>query len=156
MENTQKTFTIKLHTTNIEIDKECINNFINNAIANSEYSKDLTYSIDEDVQVLFNFLDDIMAFSFFISKTKEEFLTMYPYFAEEYDFCLSEFNKNPKEVLLSFLENTSTEELTEPYGLQPDDFSFCVGEYIKNNFSTQEKADFLKIVALKGLKVKIY
>ena len=156
MENTQKTFTIKLHTTNTDIDKETIKEFMETSITNSEFSEELTYSIDENVGVLFNFLNDIMAFSFFIRYTKEDFLELYPYFAEEYDFCMSEFKKNPQEVLIDFLENTSTKELTEPYGLTPQDFSFSVGEYIKKNMTTQEKADFLKITTSKGLKVEIY
>ena len=156
MENTQKTFTIKLHTTNTEVFKEEVKKFIETSIANSEYKEDFTYTIDENVGVLFNFLDDCMAFSYFIRKTKEEFIEEYPYFAEEYDFCLSEFNKNPQEVLINFLENTSTEELTEPYGLKPADFSFCVGEYVKHNMTQEELTDFLKLATSKGLKVEIY
>ena len=156
MKNTQKTFTVRLRTTNTDIMRDDIGNLINNAIVNSEYNGDLTYSVDENVQVLFNFLDDKMAFNFFITKTKEDFLLEYPYFAEEYDFCLSEFNKDRQGVLLNFLENTSTKELTEPYGLEPEDFSFCVGKFIKNNFSEQEQRDFLRLTTSKGLKVEMY
>ena len=154
METTQKTFTIKLHTTNASIDTDKIREFLNNAIYNS--SLELTYSIDENVQTLYNFLNDTMAFSFFIRKTKEDFLKFYPYFAEEYDFCLSQFNKHREDALIAFLENTSTKELTEPYGLTPEDFSFSVGYYIKNNMSAEERAEFLKLTASKGLKVEIY
>ena len=156
MENTQKTFTIEIHTTNTDITKDEIKNFIETSIANSKYSKDLTYTIDENVKVLFNFLEDNMVFSSFIRKTKEEFLERYPYFAEEYDFCLSEFNKNKEELLLEFLESTSTKELTEPYYLTPQDFSFCVGEYIKNNMTLEEQKDFLKLATSKGFKVEVY
>ena len=156
MENTQKTFTIQLHTTNTNIGKEEIRNFLETSIAKSKYSRDLTFTIEENVKVLFNFLNDTMAFSIFIRRSKEDFLKDYPYFAEEYDFCLSEFNKHKEELLLEFLENTSTIELTEPYGLTPKDFSFCVGEYIKNNMTPEEKINFLKLTASKGLKVSIY
>ena len=156
MENTQKTFTIKLHTTNTDIGKEEIKEFLETSITNSEYSEELTYNVEEDVKVLFNFLNDIMAFSFFIRKTKEDFLAEYPYFAEEYNFCLSEFNKHREEVLIEFLENTSTQTLTEPYGLTPQDFSFSVGQYIKNNMTQEEQIEFLKLTTSKGLKVEIY
>ena len=156
MENMQKTFTIKLHTTDVNVDRDTIREFMNIAIDNSEYKDDFTYRVEENIEVLYSFLEDTMAFSYFIRKTKEDFLAEYPYFAEEYDFCLSEFNKNPQEALLTFLENTSTPELTEPYGLTPKDFSFCVGEYIKNNFSNEQMAEFLKRVVQKGLKVVIY
>jgi hypothetical protein len=154
MENTQKTFTIKLHTTDTEIDRGTIREFLNTSIENS--SLDLTYTVDENVGVLFNFLtDNIMAFSFFIRKTKEDFLEEYPHFAEEYDFCLSEFNKHREDALITFLENTSTPELTEPYGLTPEDFSWSVGMYIKNNMTTEEKINFLKLTTSKGLKVEM-
>lgn len=156
MENMQKTFTIKLHTTDRNVDRDTIRKFMNIAIDNSEFSEDFTYHVEEDVQVLYNFLEDTMAFSYFIRKTKEEFIEWYPYFAEEYDFCLSEFNKNPQEILLTFLESTSTPELTEPYGLTPADFSFCVGMYVKNNMTPEERMEFLKLTASKGLKVEIY
>ena len=156
MNNTQKTFTIQIKTTNTNIDRDTIREFLNNAITNSEFSEDLTYSVDENIGILFNFLNDLMAFSFFIRKTKEDFLEEYPYFAEEYDFCLSEFNKDRDNALLTFLENTSTQELTEPYGLTPEDFSFSVGMYIKNNMTPEEQIEFLKKVASKGLKVEIY
>ena len=156
MNNTQKTFTIQIKTTNTNIDRDTIREFLNNAIVNSEFSEDLTYSVDENIGILFNFLNDLMAFSFFIRKTKEDFLKEYPYFAEEYDFCLSEFNKDRDNALLTFLENTSTQELTEPYGLTPEDFSFSVGMYIKNNMTPKEQIEFLKKVASKGLKVEIY
>ena len=156
MNNTQKTFTVQIKTTNTNIDRDTIREFLNNAIVNSEFSEDLTYSVDENIGILFNFLNDLMAFSFFIRKTKEDFLEEYPYFAEEYDFCLSEFNKDRDNALLTFLENTSTQELTEPYGLTPEDFSFSVGMYIKNNMTPEEQIEFLKKVASKGLKVEIY
>lgn len=156
MNNAQKTFTIKLKTTNTDIDRDTIREFLNNAITNSELSEDLIYSVDENVEVVFNFLNDLMAFSFFIRKTKEEFLKEYPYFAQEYDFCLSEFNKDRDNALLTFLENTSTQELTEPYNLTPQDFSFSVGMYIKNNMTPEEQIEFLKKVTSKGLKVEIY
>lgn len=155
MKNVQKVFTIKLKTNNIDIDRDCIKELINNSIINSKYSDDLTYSIDKNAQLLFNFLESTMAISYFISSTKEDFLAKYPYFAEEYDFCLAEFNKNPQEVLLNFLENTSTPELTEPYGLTPEDFSFCVEEYIQNNFSKKEQKNFLKEVTKRGLKLTL-
>ena len=156
MENTQKTFTVKLHTTNTEIDKGTIKEFIETSIKNSEYAQDLTYTLDEKVGILFNFLtDNVMAFSFFIRKSKEEFLEEFPYFAEEYEFCLSEFNKHREDALITFLENTSTPELTEPYGLDPDTCSWCVGVYIKNNMTFEQQADFLKLVASKGLKVAL-
>ena len=156
MKTTQKTFTIQLHTTDTNIDKGAIEKFLNNSIANSQYADDMTCEVNDDEKVLYNFLNDNMAFSFFIRKTKEEFLEEYPYFADEYDFCLSEFNKNPKDALLTFLENTSTDELTEPYGLTPPDFSFAVGIYINNHFNREEKIDFLKTIISKGLKVDIY
>lgn len=156
MNNTQKTFTIQIKTTNTNIDRDTIREFLNNAIVNSEFSEDLIYNVDENIGILFNFLNDLMAFSFFIRKTKEDFLKEYPYFAEEYDFCLSEFNKDRDNALLTFLENTSTQELTEPYGLTPEDFSFSVGMYIKNNMTPEEQIEFLKKVASKGLKVEIY
>ena len=156
MNNAQKTFTVQIKTTNTNIDRDTIREFLNNAIVNSEFSEDLTYSVDENIGILFNFLNDLMAFSFFIRKTKEDFLEEYPYFAEEYDFCLSEFNKDRDNALLTFLENTSTQELTEPYGLTPEDFSFSVGMYIKNNMTPEEQIEFLKKVASKGLKVEIY
>jgi hypothetical protein len=156
MNNTQKAFTIQIKTTNTNIDRDTIREFLNNAIVNSEFSEDLIYSVDENIGILFNFLNDLMAFSFFIRKTKEDFLEEYPYFAEEYDFCLSEFNKDRDNALLTFLENTSTQELTEPYGLTPEDFSFSVGMYIKNNMTPEEQIEFLKKVASKGLKVEIY
>jgi hypothetical protein len=156
MENTQKTFTIKLHTTNTNIDRETIREFLNNAIENSSLKEDLTYSVDEKVGVLFNFLNDTMAFSSFIRNTKEDFLEDYPYFAEEYDFCLSEFNKHKQDALITFLENTSTKELTEPYGLLPKDFGYCVGQYIKNNMTQEEQIEFLKVIASKGLRIEIY
>lgn len=154
MENTQKTFTVKLHTTDTGIDRDTIREFLNTSIENSELN--LTYSVDENVGILFNFLtDNIMAFSFFIRKTKEDFLKEYPYFAEEYDFCLSEFNQHREDALITFLENTSTPELTEPYGLTPEDFSWSVGMYIKNNMTTEEKINFLKLTTSKGLKVEM-
>jgi hypothetical protein len=154
MENTQKTFTIQLHTTNTEIDKGAIKEFIENSIQNSKL--DLTYTLSNEVGVLFNFLtDNIMAFNFFIRKTKEEFLEEFPYFAEEYDFCLSEFNKHREDALITFLENTSTPELTEPYGIDPDTCSWCVGVYIKNHMTFEEQVEFLKLVASKGLKVEM-
>ena len=156
MKTTQKTFTIQLNTTDTDIDKETIEKFLNKAIADSQYADDMTCKVDDDVKVLYNFLNDNMAFSFFIRKTKEEFLEEYPYFADEYDFCLSEFMKNPKDALLTFLENTSTDELTEPYNLTPPDFSFAVGIYINNHFTREEKIDFLKTVISRGLKVAIY
>ena len=156
MENTQKVFTVKLYTTNTNIDRDMIRDFLQTSIDNSEYKNDLTYSVDKNIGIHFNFLNDCMAFSSFISKTKEDFLKEYPYFAEEYDFCLSEFNKNPQQALIDFLENTSTQELTEPYGLSPEDFSFSVGLYIKNNFTEEERIEFLKLTTSKGLKVEIY
>lgn len=156
MENTQKVFTVKLYTTNTNIDRDMIRDFLQTSIDNSEYQDALTYSVDTNIGIHFNFLNDCMAFSSFISKIKEDFLKEYPYFAEEYDFCLSEFNKNPQQALIDFLENTSTQELTEPYGLTPEDFSFSVGLYIKNNFTEEEQVEFLKLVASKGLKVEIY
>jgi hypothetical protein len=156
MKNTQKTFTIKLHTTNTDMDKYTIEEFIKKAIEKSEYAKDLTYTVEDEVGLLFNFLtDNIMAFSFFIRKSKEEFLEDYPYFAEEYDFTLSEFNKNAEDALLTFLENTSTKELTEPYGLLPDDFSWSVGVYIRKHMDTAQQAEFLKKVASRGLKIAL-
>ena len=153
MKNVQKTFTVKFHTTNTNIDKEVMAELVEKAISESEYAKDITFEVEDHVGLLFNFLEDTMTFSFFIRKTKEDFLKEYPYLAEEYDFCLSEFNKNTTNALLTFLENTSTPKLTEPYGLSPEDFSFSVGMYIKNNMTPEEQINFLKEVASRGLKV---
>lgn len=153
MKNVQKTFTVKFHTTNTNIDKEVMAELIEKAISESEYTEDITFEVEDHVGLLFNFLEDTMTFSFFIRKTKEDFLKEYPYLAEEYDFCLSEFNKNTTDALLTFLENTSTPKLTEPYGLTPEDFSFSVGMYIKNNMTPEEQINFLKEVTSRGLKV---
>lgn len=155
MENARHTFTIKLHTSNMELTRDDIRYFINNAIESNELMDDLTYNVDEEVQTFYSFLNDPMAFSYFIRKTREDFLQEYPYFAEEYDFCLSQFNKHTTELLLEFLENTSTEILTEPYGLLPQDFSYSVGEYIKHNMTDEEKVEFLKLTTSKGLKVNM-
>ena len=156
MENTQKTFTVKLRTTNTKIDRETIRNFINMAIEESPYKDDLVYVVDTEIGTLYNFLSNPMTFSYFIRKTKEDFLKEYPYFAEEYDFCLAEFNKDRDNALLTFLEETSTKELTEPYGLYPEDFSFAVGMYIKANMTMEEQVEFLGEVTRRGLKVEIY
>ena len=156
MKTMQKTFTVKLRTTNPEIDKNTIRAFINTSIDQSKYAGELRYTVEEKTDVLYNFLNDCMVFSFFIRKTKEDFLQEYPYFKEEYDFCLSEFNKNRESALIEFLENTSTKELTEPYGLTPEDFSFSVGMYIKANMNQKEQEEFLKLTTSKGLKVEIY
>ena len=157
MKSTEKTFTVKLHTTNTELKKEDIENFMKVAIENSKYREDFRSTVEDKEEVLYNFLNDLMAFSYFIRKSKEEFLEEYPYFAEEYDFCLSEFKKDRVNALITFLENTSTKELVEPYGFEePEDFSFAVGLYIRDNMTLEEKADFLKLVASKGLKVPIY
>ena len=153
MKNTQKTFTIKLHTTDTEMTKKTVEELMDKVTTGNE---DLSFTVENEVKTVYSFLNDTMAFSFFIRKTKEEFLQEYPYFAEEYDFCLSEFNKHPTEYLMTFLENTSTEDLTEPYGLTPPDFSFSVGEYIKKNMTLEEKTEFLKLTTSKGLKIEIY
>ena len=156
MEDVQKIFKIELGTTDTNIDKLAIQEFLQQAIQNSPYADILSVKINEKVDLSFNFLNDPMVFSLFIRKTKEDFLEEYPYHAQAYDFCLSEFNKNRDEALIDFLENTRTPELTEPYKLLPEDFSFCVGEYIKNNMTTEEQLEFLKLTTSKGLKVEIY
>ena len=157
MKNTQKIFTVQLKTTDTSVDTDTIANLLNSAIKDSELNENITYSIDKNVCVVFNFLDDLLTFKFFISETKEEFLNRYPYFTEyEYDFCLSEFNKDKKNALITFLENTSTPELAEPYGISPEDFSYSVGLYIKNNMTVTEQEEFLKEVASRGLKIEGY
>ena len=155
MKTMQKTFTVKLKTTNPEIDRNTIRAFINTSIDQSKYAGELRYTVEDNVGTLYNFLNDCMAFSLFIRSTKEDFLKEYPYFAEEYDFCLSEFNKNKESALIEFLENTKTEELTEPYGLTPKDFSFSVGVYVKSNMTYEEQVEFLKEITSRGLKVEI-
>ena len=155
MNGVQKTFTIKLKTPNTDINRDTIRNFLQNAIKNSEYKYDLIFSVDTEIGIHFNFLNDCRTLETFITSTKEDFLKVYPYFVEEYDFCLSEFNKNPQEVLIDLLENTNTIELAEPYKRTPDDFRESVGDYIRDNFSLEEQADFLKLVVSKGLKVII-
>ena len=156
MEEVQKIFKIELKTTDTNIDKFAIKAFLDQAIENSPYAGTLTFKVEENVYLAFNFLNDPMVFSLFIRKTKEDFLEEYPYHEQAYDFCLSEFNKHREEALIDFLENTRTKELTEPYKLSPEDFSFCVGQYIKNNMTHEEQLEFLKLTTSKGLKVEIY
>lgn len=155
MNTTQKIFTIQLKTTDTNIDKETIDNFINDAITDGGFAGKLIYKLDEKVEILFNFLNDPLILSYFITHNKEEFLTEYPYLSDEYNFNLSEFDKNKRETLISLLENTSTEQLAEPYGLTPEDFSRSVGLYIKHNMTPEEQTDFLRIVTIKGFKIEI-
>lgn len=155
MKETQKIFTVKLKTTDTDIDKSIIRQFMQKAIEESPLKNDLTFSVDTTVGMNFNFLNDCKTLKTFITTVKEDFLKVYPYFAEEYDFCLSEFNKNPQEVLIDLLENTSTKELAEPYGLTPRDFKLSVKKYIKNNFTLDEQEDFLKLATEKGLKITL-
>ena len=157
MKNTQKIFTVKIYTTSDEVNVDTIREFISESIVNSEYSDNFTFSVDKKVDHLYNFLtSNKMAFQLFLRETEEEFLKRYPYFAEEYDFCLAEFNKNPQEALINFLEETKNKEDTEPYYLTPDDFAFAVGIYIKNHMSETEQAEFLKLAESKGLQVVFY
>ena len=157
MNNTQKNFTINLHSRNADVTREDLIDFLNSLIGESEYSDDFTIDIEEDVRLNFNFLtSNIIAFTFFLRKSKEEFLKLFPHFAEEYDFCKSEFERDKQDAMLDLLESTSTEELTEPYGLAPDDFSYVVGNYVKDNLTEEEQLEFLKKVCSRSLKLEIY
>lgn len=155
MKSTQKTFTIKVHTTNMNLAKEDIKELIDKAIEQSPHKEELRVTIEKETEVLFNFLNDPVVFGLFIRTTKEEFLKEYPYFSDEYDFCLNEFYKNPQEALLNFLESTSTLELTEPYSRTPADFSFSVGIFIEKHFTEDERRDFLLEVVKHGLTVEM-
>ena len=153
MKNAQKIFTLQINTTKTDMTVDDIMEFLDNAIENSEYKQDLTYIIAEETHMQYSFLQDPFVFGIFLSNTKEDFLKEYPHFAQEYDFCLREFNKDRTNAIINFLHETETPELTEPYYFEPEDFKYCVGKYIKNNMDSEEKAELLQALAKEGLTV---
>lgn len=156
MKKAQKVFTVKINTTKTDMDVNDVMIFLDNAIGNSEYIKDMSYLIYEDTEMQYNFLNDPLAFGFFLSTNKEDFLKEYPHFAQEYDFCLREFNKDRTNAIINFLHDTETPELTEPYYLKPKDFKICVGKYIEKNMNSEEKAELLQALAKEGLTVEFH
>ena len=142
----QKTFNIQIKTTNPKVTTETITTLINNAIGDSEFSKDLSFSL-KDLSYTYDFMENKIMFSLFLRYTKEEFLEAYTYLTEEeYDLTLAEFNKDKMGNLLRLLQETNQKDLAEPYELSPSEFNYIVGYYVKNNFTPSEQDEFDQIL----------
>jgi len=103
---------------------------------------------------VYNFIENIEMFYAFLKYSKDQFFEKYPYLTqEEYDLTLSVFNKDPVNILITFIENTSSNILTEPYNLTSTECKRVATTFAKEYFPPKQYEEFLDAAIKRGIKL---
>ena len=103
---------------------------------------------------VYDFIENTEMFYAFLKYSKDQFFEKYPYLTqEEYDLTLSVFNKDPVNILITFIENTSTQILAEPYNLTPEECKQVATTFAKEYFSPKQFKEFASTAIKRGINL---
>ena len=103
---------------------------------------------------VYDFIENIEMFYAFLKYPKDQFFEKYPYLTqEEYDITLSVFNKDPVNILITFIENTSSNILTEPYNLTSTECKQVATTFAKEYFTPEQFEEFADTAIKRGIKL---
>lgn len=107
----------------------------------------------EEIKV-YDFIENTEMFFAFLKYSKDQFFEKYPYLTQkEYDLTLSVFNKDPVNILITFIENTSSNILTEPYNLTPKECKSVATAFAKEYFSPEQFEEFADTAIKRGINL---
>ena len=103
---------------------------------------------------VYDFIENIEMFYAFLKYSKDQFFEKYPYLTQkEYDLTLSVLNKDPVNILITFIENTSTQILAEPYNLTPKECKLVATAFAKEYFSPEQFEEFADTAIKRGINL---